>query len=448
MLKQNNLSECHKAKRNLRVFFLSSIIAATAVITGVVSVSAAGESPASSAAARQAGVDNEKAQPVIVEKVVSSDISQQLQTSGEILPLQGADLCAKIGGEIINITVSEGSMVAAGDLLAEIDHRILDAQLEQVKAAESVARSSVEVQAVLLKTSQSAVVSAKAQAEAVKAQVTNLTATRKRYSELFREGAASQEQLDDVVAQHDAAQAQLVAAESSIRQAEDGVQSSRVTLKVREAQLVQATSNLHAAEVQRENAFVKAPFAGIITMRALDPGAMANISQPIFRLEQMNRVKVIGSLIEKDLLQLTAGTTEASVRVDTFADREFKGSVTRVYPAINAKTRTGQFEVVLENPEIVLRSGMYATIMLSLQTDRNATVVPKDALLNHGGQISVIQVTKDNLAVRKTVKVGIVQGTRAQIVEGLEPGDLIITEGAELIKTGVLVKPVLTEENK
>ncbi|OGK10991.1 MAG: hypothetical protein A2W80_07720 [Candidatus Riflebacteria bacterium GWC2_50_8] len=396
--------------------------------------------------ADQAKVDDSKAPPVIVQKVVEADISLQLQTSGDILPFQGADIYPKIGGEVIKINVSEGSQVSPGDLLAEIDHRILDAQLEQAKAAVSVAKSAVDAQAVLLKTSQSGLISAKAQATAVKAQVTNLTGTRKRYTELFREGAVSEQQLDDVTAQHDAAQAQLVSAESGIRQAEDGIQTNQVNLKMREAQLVQAQANLHVVEVQCENAFVRAPFAGIITSRLLDPGAMANAGQPVFRLEQMNPVKVIGSLVEKDLMLLTSGKTEVAVKAASI-DREFKGVVDKVYPAISAKTRTGQFEIILENPEMTLRSGMYASIQLYLQTAKNAVVMPRDALLNHKGQMSVIRVSKTGMAERVAVRVGIIQDTRAQILEGLEPGDLIVGQGAELVKTGSLVKPVLAEDN-
>lgn len=391
--------------------------------------------------------DDTNVQPVIVEKVEGADISQQLQTSGDVMPLQGADIHPKITGEIFKINVSESSQVVAGEVLAEIDHRILDAQLEQAKAAVTVAKASVEVQAVLVKSADSALVSAKAHAESIKAQVVNLAATRKRIEELFRGGAVSEQQFDDVVAQHDALQAQLVAAQSAIRQAEDGIQSSKVTLKVREAQLVQATANMHAAEVQRENAFVKAPFTGVITMRALDAGAMANAGQPVFRLEQMNQVKIVGSLVEKDLLQLQAGKTKAVVRVDTY-DKEFAGVVTKVYPAISAKTRTGQFEVVLDNADLALRSGMFANIRLFLQTESNATVIAKDALLSHSGQYSVVKVTSEGMAVRQPVKVGIVQGTRAQILEGLEPGDMIVGQGAELVKTGVRVKPVLVEANK
>lgn len=391
--------------------------------------------------------DDAKILPVIVQKAVASDISAQLLTSGEILPFLGADIHPKNGGEIIKVNVSEGSQVAPGDLLAEIDHRILDAQLEQAKAAVTVARSSLDAQAVLVKTSHSALVSAKAQASAVKAQVTNLTATRKRYQELFREGAVSEQQLDDVTAQHDAAQAQLVAAESGVRQAEDGIQTNQVNLKMRQAQLLQAEANLHAVEVQRENAFVRAPFAGIITRRMLDQGAMANVGQPIFRLEQMNPVKVIGTLVEKDLMLLIPGKTRAAVKVAS-VNRDFNGVVDKLYPAIAAKTRTGEFEVILDNPEMVLRSGMYAGIVLELDTAKNAVVISRDALLSHGSDMAVIRVDNNGLAERIPVKVGIIQGTRAQILEGLKVGDMIVGQGGELVKTGSYVKPILTEDAK
>jgi multidrug efflux pump subunit AcrA (membrane-fusion protein) len=391
--------------------------------------------------------DDAKILPVIVQKAVSSDISAQLLTSGEILPFLGADIHPKTGGEIIKVNVSEGSQVAPGDMLAEIDHRILDAQLEQAKAAVTVARSALDAQAVLVKTSHSAVVSAKAQASAVKAQVTNLITTRKRYQELFREGAVSEQQLDDVVAQHDAAQAQLVAAESGVRQAEDGIQTNQVNLKMRQAQLLQAEANLHVVEVQRENAFVRAPFAGVITRRMLDQGAMANIGQPIFRLEQMNPVKVVGSLVEKDLMLLSPDKTSATVKVAS-VNRDFNGVVYKLYPAIAAKTRTGEFEIILDNPEMVLRSGMYAGIILDLDTAKNAVVIKRDSLLSHGSDMAVIRVDSNGLAERIPVKVGIIQGTRAQILEGLKVGDMIVGQGGELVKTGSRVKPILAEDAK
>jgi multidrug efflux pump subunit AcrA (membrane-fusion protein) len=89
-------------------------------------------------------VTDAKALPVLVKKVQTGEIVQQLQTSGDVLPYLGADIHPKIGGEVIAVNVSESSVVKQGDLLAEIDHRILDTQLEQAQAAVTVAVSAVD----------------------------------------------------------------------------------------------------------------------------------------------------------------------------------------------------------------------------------------------------------------------------------------------------------------
>ncbi len=444
----NNRKTPRKPQKRSAILLLCAALCST-VSVATLHAQASSTLPGTSTTRMTIAIANidEKAPPVIVQRVETGDISQMLQTSGDVLPYLGADIHPKIAGEIVAINVSEGSQVKQGDILAEIDHRILDAQLEQAKAAVSVARSNVDAQNVQLKSAESALISARAQVAAVKAQATNLAATRKRFSDLFKEGAVSEQQLDDIVAQHDAIQAQLIAAESTVRQAEDGIQSGQVNLKMRNAQLLQAQSNLNAAEVQRENAFVKAPFTGIITARNFDPGAMANQGQRIFRLEQMNPVKIVGSLVEKDLMSLKAGETAASVRID-LVDRQFKGLVDKVYPAITAKTRTGQFEIVLENPENILRSGMYATINLALRTEKNVTRILKDALLSHAGGMFAIRVGSDGTAERVAVKVGIIQGSIAQVLEGLQPGDLVVSQAPELVKTGSKVKPMIAEEKR
>ncbi|NLI78037.1 MAG: efflux RND transporter periplasmic adaptor subunit [Candidatus Riflebacteria bacterium] len=388
-----------------------------------------------------------QATPVIAQKVTTGDIHLQLVTSGEVEPALGVDLFPKISGQIVQFNVSEGSVVNEGDLVAEIDHRIQDTQLEQAEAALTVAQAAVDLQEVMVKTAQSGVTAARAQADAVRAQVTNLTASRARLEKLHKEGAISRQQLDDVTAQHDAAQAQLVAATSNVNQATDGILSAQMNLKMKQAQLVQAKANLHAVQVTREDAFIKAPFQGIVTRRHLDPGAMANPSQKLLRLEKMNPVKVIGTLVEKNLLLLQPERTEARVRTDSIAE-EFIGTVAKIYPAIDPKTRTGQFEVIIDNPERKLRSGMFANIRLFLETAKGAVVVPRDALLAHNGDRAAIRVTPEGIAEKVKVRTGIVQEDRVEILDGLQPGDTIVTQGLEFIRVGAPVKAIIQQEDQ
>jgi multidrug efflux pump subunit AcrA (membrane-fusion protein) len=344
----------------------------------------------------------------------------------------------------VRFDVSEGSRVNEGDLVAEIDHRIQDTQVEQAQAALTVAQAAVDMQEVMVKTAQSGLTASKAQADAIRAQVKNLETSRARLQQLYKEGAISRQQLDDVTAQHDAAKAQLVAASSNTNQAEDGIRSSQMTLKMKQAQLIQAKANLHAVQVQREDAFIRAPFQGVITRRNVDPGAMANPGQPLLRLEQMRQVRVIGTLVEKNLLLLEPNRTEARVRVDTLGE-EFAGTVAKIYPAIDAKTRTGQFEVVLDNARLKLRSGMFANIKLFLESVKGAVVIPRDALLAHNGAQAAIRVNAAGVAERVPVRTGIVQDDRVEILEGLKAGDLIVSQGLEFVRAGSPVKAIVQD---
>jgi RND family efflux transporter MFP subunit len=174
---------------------------------------------------------------------------------------------------------------------------------------------------------------------------------------------------------------------------------------------------------------------------------MANAAKPIIRLEQMNPVKVIGSLVEKDLMLLNENETPATIHADS-AKITFQGKVNKVYPAIVSKSRTGQFEILLDNPELKLRSGMYATINLFMKTEKDATVVSKDALLTHAGQYMAIKINNDGTAERVKLKLGIVQGDNAQVLEGLQPGDTIVSQSPELVKVGTKVRPIFSEAEK
>jgi membrane fusion protein (multidrug efflux system) len=161
----------------------------------------------------------------------------------------------------------------------------------------------------------------------------------------------------------------------------------------------------------------------------------------------MDPIKVVGSLVEKDLMSINTAITTVEVLSDTIK-ASFPGKVNKVYPAISSKSRTGQFEIILENPDLKLRSGMYATINLYLRTVKDATVVSRDSLLTHQGNYMAIKVNQDGIAERVQLKLGIIQGRDAQVVEGLKPGDVIISQSPELVKVGTKVNAILSEAEK
>lgn len=381
---------------------------------------------------------NGSAIPVFIETVKTGTINRKIETSGEILPLLGVNLHPEASGRIIDIFVDVGSEVKKRQELVQIYNDVEKARLQQAQAAVTVAKAAIEMQKVMVETTQSALIAAKAGQEAAAAQLKNLAATRLRLEKLFDEGAISRQQLDDTIAQHDSASARLTAAESEVKRAQDTILSAKMTLEMRRAELIQATANLNAAQVLVDNSLLRAPFDGIITQRHADPGAMANPAAPVFRIEQINPAKVLGSIIEKDLYLIEAGKTEAIVSVDSIRE-EFKGTVSRIYPSIDSNSRTGRIEILLQNPQQHLRSGMFAKISLLIGTSENVPVVNRDSLLRYDNNYYAYLII-DGHAVKRQVKPGIINEERVEILEGLNPGDVIIARGLEFVREGSAVK--------
>ncbi len=386
----------------------------------------------------QNGNDNGMAIPVFAEKVTTGTINRRIETSGDILPLLGVNVHPEAAGRITEIFVDVGSKVKKGQELAQIYNDVQKAQLQQAQAAVTVSKAAIEMQKVMVETTQSALVAAKAGVEAAESQLKNLAVTRERLEKLFSEGAISRQQLDDVVAQHDSASAHLTAAKSEEKRAGDAIQSAKMTLEMRRAELIQATANLNSVQVLLDNTLVRAPFDGVITARHADPGAMAGPAAPLFRIEQINPAKIIGTIIEKDLYLIEADRTPAIITVDAVRE-ESRGVVSRIYPAIDSTSRTGRIEILLQNPELHLRSGMFAKISLLINTSEDKPVIGRDALLKYENNYYAYLIENGH-AVKRQVKVGIIDEDRVEVVEGLKPGDLIISKGLEFIREGSAVK--------
>lgn len=384
--------------------------------------------------------------PVFAEKVTTGTINRRIETSGDILPLLGVNVHPEAAGRITEIFVDVGSKVKKGQELAQIYNDVQKAQLQQAQAAVTVAKAAVEMQKVMVETTQSALVAAKAGVESAEAQLKNLAVTRERLEKLFSEGAISRQQLDDVVAQHDSASAHLTAAKSEEKRGGDAIQSAKMTLEMRRAELIQATANLNSVQVLLDNTLVRAPFDGVITARHADPGAMAGPAAPLFRIEQINPAKIIGTIIEKDLYLIEADKTPAIITVDAIRE-ESRGVVSRIYPAIDSTSRTGRIEILLQNPDLRLRSGMFAKISLLINTSENKPVVGRDALLKYENNYYAYLIENGH-AVKRQVKVGIIDEDRVEVVEGLQPGDLIIAKGLEFIREGSAVKVSQGDGNK
>ncbi|HTW92537.1 MAG TPA: efflux RND transporter periplasmic adaptor subunit [bacterium] len=202
-----------------------------------------------------------------------------------------------------------------------------------------------------------------------------------------------------------------------------------------------AETNFRTAQVRLGYANVTAPFAGTVTVRQLDPGAVVTAGTMLFTLADFDSVKVVINVEEKDVPLVTIGS-RVMVVADALPQDTFVGRVGRTSDAVDPATRTMRAEVFVANPKHRLKPGMYATASLFLFQHPDAVTVPAAAVLSVAGD-TFVYVVKGDTARRVAVRTGIEQGARTEIVSGLAGGESLITTGQQYVKDAspVTVQP-------
>ena len=202
-----------------------------------------------------------------------------------------------------------------------------------------------------------------------------------------------------------------------------------------EAQMKVAQANYETAKTRLSYARITAPFAGVITKRFLDEGALvATSNATLYTLMDLDSVKIIVNVLEKDVPQISKGKT-AKITVDAFPGKEYEGIITRLSQAIDLSTRTMAIEVGVPNKDHNLKPGMYATVTLTISEHQNALSVPTEIIL-HDNNGTFVYTLQNNTAKRTPVQLGIEQNSRTEILTGLSGGESVIVVGQQLVRDG------------
>lgn len=208
---------------------------------------------------------------------------------------------------------------------------------------------------------------------------------------------------------------------------------SRQDLDNAEAAKKVSGAAFETAKTRLQYAWITAPFAGTVTRRFLDPGALVTPnSSTLFSLMDLDQMKIIVSVLEKDIPQVTIGKS-AVVTVDAFPGNSFSGTVRRLSEAVDPATRTMAIEIDLDNRNHVLKPGMFANVMLIVNERPNAITIPTASLLKDDQGFFVYTVARDS-ARQIRVRRGVEQGDRTEIDGGLDDSSQVISVGQQFVK--------------
>lgn len=204
-------------------------------------------------------------------------------------------------------------------------------------------------------------------------------------------------------------------------------------------QVDQLKTELDAARSQynnlRENAVLTSPISGVVTARNYDPGDMTG-QLPVLSIGQLSpTVKAIINVSETDLAQVHKGQ-EVTLTFDAFPDETFKARITRLYPQVDASTRTFPAEVAVNNPGERILPGMFGRVNITLNTTPS-TVVPDRAVVKQlGSGHHFIYIYRGGKVEYKNVQLGERVGTVYEVLSGVEPGDTVIITGQSRLQDG------------
>ena len=329
-----------------------------------------------------------------------------------------AELFAKVAGYASKVTADIGDAVKAGQTLMQIDVPEMTKIYEKQQAELSLLEYKREQ-------FQASVGVARAELEALQSEYD-------RVQTLIKTKAVTQRIGDETKSRYESAKARLVVAEAEVKSAASSVMVGRKTLE--------------ETEVMMQYASLKAPFAGIVTQRSVDPGDLVRNKvssdgsrEPLFTVSKVDVLRVTVPIPERDAVWVKKGDI-AEMSFTALPGVTFKDVVARRSGRLDSKTRTMVVEVDIPNANGRLIPGMYCKVEIIMQ-EKLALVVPAEAVrFNLTGEVSIVYVVKDdNSILLVPVKTGIDDGHNIEILSGLSGGEQVVTGMLGRLKDGQVV---------
>ena len=388
-------------------------------------------------------------EPTVAVQVATAEkktLHQTVTAQAILFPLQQAAITPKISAPVRTFLVSRGSAVRAGQLLAVLENRDLAASSEENKGGLEQAQASYET-----------TTAASLPEDLQKAQLDTdaakkmLDAQEKVYQsrqELFQQGALPRKELDQALVDVTQARNQYEIAEKHYTALQkignpQGIKSAA-------GQLQSARGRYLGAEAQLSYSEIRSPINGVITDRPLYPGEMAAAGTPLITVMDTSAVIAKAHIPQPEAAQLKTGDP-ATLNVPGEEDT-VQGKVTVVSPALDPNSTTVEVWVQAPNRKARLKPGTSVQVSMLAKTVDEAVAVPAASVLTaQDGTTSVMVMGPDNRAHQTSVKTGVRDADKIQIVEGLEPGTRVIIAGAYGLpdKTKVTVEaPAEPEDGK
>jgi RND family efflux transporter MFP subunit len=216
------------------------------------------------------------------------------------------------------------------------------------------------------------------------------------------------------------------------------------TFDLRQSEYDSAKGEEEARAARLSYTDITAPITGEVTdrIKLINPGELVQPGTVLLKLADLRRVRVQVNVAEPDAPKIKVGTPVV-VRLPNLPPPhdKVKARVTTIFPQMDPVTRTTKVEILVDNPTGLMRPDMYAVVDLVLEREKTAIIVPRQAVIELDGKPTVF-TTDMVVAMVHPVKLGVVEGDRIQILEGINDGDMVIVDGNRGLTDGQAINVV------
>ena len=342
--------------------------------------------------------------PVEAVAARSGDLPVYLEGLGTVTAFNTVTVKSRVDGQLTQVGFKEGQFVNKGDLLGVVDPRPYQVALDQAKGTMAQARGTL----------------AKDEASLRDAQANYV-----RDQELFKDQIIAKQQLDTQLATADEIKGSIQADQASIAAAQAAIDAAQLNLVYTR---------------------ITAPISGRIGLRQLDAGNMIHASDAngFAVITQLQPIAVLFSIPEDQLQSVLKKLRDGvTLKADAYDRDERKklasGTLLTVDNQIDQTTGTSKLKAVFPNTDYALFPNQFVNIRLALDTKKNAIIVPAVAIQRGPTGTFVYLVQPDSTVSIKAVKLGLSVENSVAIDDGLQPGDLVVVDGAEKLTEGMKV---------
>jgi RND family efflux transporter MFP subunit len=348
-------------------------------------------------------------------------IEREVDLSGTLMSPDQAKVSSEVAGVVRDVPIELGTEVRPGQVLVHLAPRELELALERAQSALHQVEAQLGIDHTQVRQPPP-----DEQIASVRQAIANrddARAAEARAKQLSERGLLSQ-------VDRDTAETRLKVAEANYQAAIDTVRSLKASLQDRRA-------SYDLAQKKLNDAAIKAPVAGSVSERLVQPGEYIRENTPVATIVQMTPLKLKTAIQERHAGLIKPGQVVEFV-VEAFPGRTFAGKVAYVSPAVDQVTRTFAVEAIVNNTDRVLKPGFFAKGTIKTRVDEAVLAAPEEAISTLAG-VSTVYVIENNKARQQQVALGARQGKLVEIASGLTGNETLAASNLNMLATGTAV---------